>query len=95
MLHLFKDNNLAGRLARWFATIDESDPTKQYLLGKPSVGADALSRNVAVASVLEITNFSCKELFTAQRQEPLWSAVVYALESDDEFALPKLHVPLS
>ncbi len=49
--------------------------------GKANVTAHAPSRNVAVAAVSEITNFSREELFAAQRQDPLWSDVVYALES--------------
>ncbi len=35
------------------------------------------------------------ELFVAKRQDPLWSAVVYALESGDEPVLSNLHAPLS
>ncbi len=62
---------------------------------KANETADALSQNVAVVSVSEITNFSQEELFATQQQDPLWSAVVYALELGGESVLPKLHVPLS
>ncbi len=33
------------------------------------------------------------ELRTAQRENSLWSRVIYALKSGDDSALPKLHVP--
>ncbi len=55
--------------------------------------ADALSRNVPVAGVSQISNFSLSELRTAQREDSLWSRVIYALESGDDSALPKLNVP--
>ncbi len=87
--------NISGSLTRWFVIVDQFKPTIKYLLGKANVTADTLSRNVAVASVSEIINFSWEELFAAQRQDLLWSAVVYALKICDESVLPKLHVPLS
>ncbi len=44
---------------------------------------------------MPISNFSTSELRTAQRQDPLWSKVIYALESGDDFTLPHMQVPLS
>ncbi len=58
-------------------------------LAKPTL-ADALSRNIPVAAVAQISNFSSSELRRAQRQDTLWSKIIYALES-----LPHMPVPLS
>ncbi len=57
--------------------------------------ADALSRNIPVAAVTQISNFSLSELRTAQRQDTLWSLVIYALESGDDSSLPNLPIPYS
>ncbi len=43
----------------------------------------------------QISNFSLSELRTAQRQDTLWSRVIYALESGDDSSLPKLPIPFS
>ena len=44
LVHLFRNNNLSGRLARWALTIQEIGPTIKYRLGYQNVGPDALSR---------------------------------------------------
>ncbi len=54
-----------------------------------------MSRNIPVAAVPQIPNFSSSELRTAQRQDTLWSKVIYALESGDDSTLPHMPVPLS
>ncbi len=92
---LFHGKNLAGRRARWYLTIQQSEPTLKYLLCKANTVADALSRNIPVAAVAQIPNFSSFELRTAQRQDTLWSKVIYALESGDDSTLPHKTVPLS
>ena len=100
---LFRGRNLNGRLARWKEIIEEYQPEFRYLPGRANVVADALSRYVPVAAVQEdgttkdgvIPNFSLPELAAEQRNHPVWSKVIYALESGDETSLPQLHVPLT
>ncbi|XP_076046691.1 uncharacterized protein LOC143028453 [Oratosquilla oratoria] len=92
---LFKGKNLSGRLARWFLTIEEFNPTLKHIPGRANNVANAFSRNIPVAAVAVIDNFSLKDLAKAQREDPVWSAVIYALESGDYTALPDLPVPLS
>ncbi len=90
---LFHTKNLTGRLARWFVTLQQFSPTLKYLPGRANAAADALSRNIA--AVQEIENFSLTELSRAQRNDPMWSPVIYALESGDDHTGPKLPVPFS
>ena len=60
--------------------------------------ADALSRNVPVSAVSQVSpveNFSLEELGAEQRKHETWGKVIYALESGDLSTLPSLHVPFS
>ncbi len=68
---LFHDKNLTGRLARWYLTIQQLEPTFKYLPGKANTVTDALSRNIPVSAVNEIPNFSLSELHSAQHQDPI------------------------
>ncbi len=92
---LFHGKNLNRRLARWYLTLKQFQPTLKYLPSKANTVADALSRNIPVAAVAQIPNFSSSELRTAQRQDTLWPKVIYALESGDDSTLPHMPVPLS
>ncbi len=73
LTQFFHGKNLAGRLARWYLTIQQFEPTFKYLPGKANSVADALFRNISVSPVNEIANFSLSELHSAQRQDPIWS----------------------
>ncbi len=68
---LFYGKSLNGHLARLYLTIQQFEPTLKYLPGKASTGANDLSRNIPVAAVAQIPNFSSSELRTAQRQDTL------------------------
>ncbi len=78
-----------------FPQLFEFETTFNYLPRKANTVADALSRNIPLAAVNEIDNFSLSELHSAQRQDPIWSKVIYALESGDDSTLPHMPVPLS
>ncbi len=71
------------------------EPIIKYLPGKANTVDDALSLNIPVAAVTQISNFPLFELRTGQRQDTLWSRDICALESGDDSSLPKLPIPFS
>ncbi len=76
---IFKGRNLNGRLARWHLIIQAYSPEIKYTKGRQNVVADALSRNVCVGAVAEVSpipNFSMKYLCSAHREHPLWKKVI-------------------
>ncbi len=76
--------NFTGRLARWYLTIQEFEPSFKYLPCRANVVADSISRNVLVGSVAEMPSqieiLTLQDLAEAQRQHDVWSKVIFALE---------------
>ena len=67
--------------------------TFKYLPGRANVVADSLSRNISVAPVAVIPNFSLQQLLYEQCRDKVWSKVIYALESGNDSTL--LHLSIS
>ena len=103
--YLFDQKALAGRRARWKATILNFNCKIKYIKGVLNQAADALSRNPILSTITcaPITQTSSQdnfdipthdEIIQAQKLDPLWSKVRYALESGDFTMVPKIIFPI-
>ncbi len=68
---LFHGKNLTRHLARSYLTIQQFEPTLQYLPGKANTVTDALLHNIPVAAVPQIPNFFSSEFHMTQNQDTL------------------------
>ncbi len=74
--------------------LENYNPKIEYLPGHANVVADCLSRHAVAAPVSSvIPSFSTDSLRRAQRENLLWSRVLYALEEGDSSFVPALPVP--
>ena len=69
-------------------------PNFDYIKGKANVAADALSRHVAPLNVVQpkisFDPPTKDEIIQYQRDDPVWSKVTEALQSNDFSNLPKV-----
>ena len=93
---IFKDRNLRGKLARWFLTIQEFNPTFEYLPGRLNNAADALSRNIANMSAVtvEFTPLDLYEVAVAQENDSTWGPILKYLKGNKQDNIPDSPVPL-
>ena len=91
LLGMFQDKLLNGRRARWKCTLQNYNVSIHYIKGKIKEAADALSRNptitytkVATLKLKREAIPTLEDVPEAQRKDPLWSKVIYALESGDD-----------
>lgn len=91
---LFKGKNLAGKFARWQLTVQEYNPSFSHIPGKANTVADALSRNVAPVTVLDVSHSlpTMDEIRPLQHSDPFCSGLIYYLNSGDASNLPKLPI---
>jgi len=83
---LFKDKNHTGKRARWQLTLQEYEPSFDYIPGKVNTAADALSRNVASIIFISqnLLNFDLSDSKERQRSDPYCCSITYFHGSDDD-----------
>ena len=91
--YLFSGKISTGRLARWFLTIQDFNPTFTYIEGKSNLAADALSRNFphtlhVTTTPANLETVSQTEIIDAQCDDLFCSKLIYFLESGDDADLP-------
>ncbi len=97
--NLFKHKNLRGRVARWFATLQNYEVTFEYIPGKKNSAADALSRNISqdhdvtavVCSVEELISLADSVVKEEQKIDKTWSSLVEHLTNPELTPRPKLN----
>ena len=92
LVGLFTNKTPTGKFARWYLTVQEFKPLFKFVPGKYNVLADALSRNVALATMYP--TMDVQKVQQEQRNDPVWSQVISYLQGNVQNFAVKLTVPV-